>query len=61
MLPLKLLEWVDKSKLSWHYLAINPNAISILKDNQYLFDLSLLSINKNAIELIKDKPDKINW
>jgi hypothetical protein len=42
-------------------LSSNPNAISLLKDNQDKIDWHILSSNPNAISLLKDNQDKINW
>jgi len=38
-LPMKLLDWIDKNKINWNYLSINPNAVQLLKANKDKIDL----------------------
>src|SRR6056300_1512819 len=63
ILPSKyvLLDWIDKDKLDWFWLSLNPNAIDLLKENQDKIDWINLSINPNAIDLLKENQDKIDW
>jgi hypothetical protein len=58
MLPMKLLDWIDKSKLDLFYLSLNPNAIEILKENYDLIEWSMLSRNHNIIKFTKKKLKK---
>ena len=57
ILPTKyvLLDWIDKDKIDWYTLFLNPNAIDLLKDNQDKVDWNGLSHNTNAIDLIKER------
>lgn len=61
--PNKLLPWVIPSRLAWHELSRNPNALSLLEANQDLINWDYLCQNPNpeAIQLIEQRPDKINW
>ena len=59
-LPMCLLPWIDKSKLNWYSLLLNPNAIELLKENPKKIDWDYLSYNPNAIDLLKKNPKKIN-
>jgi hypothetical protein len=63
ILPSKyvLLDWIDKGKLDWMSLSVNPNAIDLLEENYNEIDWNWLSINPNAIDLLKENYDKINW
>jgi hypothetical protein len=36
---MKLLDWIDKNKINWNYLSINPNAVQLLKANKDKIDL----------------------
>jgi hypothetical protein len=58
---LKLRDWIDINTLDWNGLAFNPNAISLLKENQNKINWYNLSVNPNAISLFKENQDKINW
>ena len=40
---------------------MNPNAISILENNQDKVDWNQLSQNPNAIDLLDKNQDKISW
>jgi hypothetical protein len=57
ILPSKyvLLDWINKDKINWSYLSLNPNAIDLLKDNQDKIDWYLLSANPNAIDLLETR------
>ena len=57
----KLLDWIDKSKLSNYGLSMNKRSIQFLKENPDKIHWSGLSANPNAIDLLKDNLDKINW
>jgi hypothetical protein len=61
MLPMKLLDWIDKSKLDLFYLSLNPNAIEILKENYDLIEWSMLSRNHNIIKFTKKEIKEIYW
>ena len=58
---MKLLDWIDKTKLDLFYLSLNPNAISILKEKYDLIDWSMLSRNHNIIKFTKKNINKIDW
>ena len=49
----KLKSWIDKSKLDWDCLTLNPNAITLLEKNFDRIDWNYLSSNINAIHLIE--------
>ena len=59
----KLLDWVDTDKLLWEFLAMNPNAISILEKNlNRLSEIGwgLLASNPNAIHILEKNSNIIN-
>ena len=56
-----LHDWIDVNKLNWGYLASNPAAIELLKENQDKINWSRLSKNPAAIDLLKENQDKIDW
>jgi hypothetical protein len=58
---LKLIDWIDIKKINWDYLTINPNAVSLLQENQDKIYWPNLSKNPNAIDLLKENQDKIYW
>ena len=62
-LPMCLLDWIDKSKINWDMLSLNPCAIELLKEHPDKINWTQLSRNScaEAIELLKDNLDKINW
>ena len=60
-LPMCLLDWIDKDKIDWRYLSLNPNAIDLLKANPDKIIWWYLSLNPNAIDLLKANQDKIDW
>ena len=47
----KLLDWIDESKLDWHILSSNENAMELLKANPEKIDWSCFSINPNIFKL----------
>jgi hypothetical protein len=51
MISLKLLDWIDKSKLDWYYISSNPCAITLIKENPDKINWAELSTNPNAIEI----------
>ncbi len=69
----KLLDWIDESKLDWHDLAVNENAMYLLE--QYIddckegyatgkkckFNLERLSLNPSAIYWLEKNKKYINW
>jgi len=57
-LPMCLLDWIDKSKISWSNLSLNPNAIKLLRENPDKIFWLNLSFNKNAIQLLIENKDK---
>ena len=63
ILPTKyvLLDWIDKDKLNWDSLCLNPNAIDLLLKNKDKINWDKLSANPNAIDLLKKNQDKIRW
>ena len=54
-LPMCLLDWIDKYKLEWWGLSLNPNAINLLKANQDKIDWYELSENPNIFTYNYDK------
>lgn len=52
---------VDANRINWLKLSANPNAIELLKANQYRINWDRLSANPNAIELLETNKDRINW
>ena len=48
-------------KISWFYLARNPNAIHLLEQNLDKINWVILSANPNAIYLLEQNVDKIYW
>ena len=60
-IPMKLRDWVDKSKINWDDLSSNPNAIQLLEKNPDKIYWSWLSRNPNAIKLLEQNPDNIDW
>jgi hypothetical protein len=57
----KLLSWIDKDKLNWKSLSLNPNSIHYLEQNQDKIIWDYLSLNLNAIHLLEKNQDKIDW
>ena len=57
----KLINWIDKDKISWFGLSRNPNAIQLLEQNQDKIDWVGLSRNPNAIHLLEQNQNKIEW
>ena len=47
----KLRDWIDKSKLNWSYLSLNPNAINLLEKNQDKINWNELSRNPSIFEM----------
>ena len=45
----KLKDWIDINNLDWKQLSRNPNAISLLIENQDKIEWNNLSLNENAI------------
>jgi hypothetical protein len=62
-LPMCLLDWIDKDKIDWLNLSLNPNAIALLRENPDKINWVHLSSNVNAeaIALLKEHPLEINW
>ena len=64
-LPLRLLDWINESKLDWIGISGNPspNAIQMLKKNPDKIYWNWLSGNSSfdAIQILKENPEKINW
>jgi len=60
-IPMKLLDWLDKSKLDWDGLSKNPNAIPLLERNPEKINWDCLSLNPNGIPLLKKNLEKIYW
>ena len=58
---LKLRDWIDKNKIGWDWLSLNPNAIHILEQNLDKINWDCLSFNPNAIHLLEQNLDKIDW
>jgi hypothetical protein len=48
----KLLNWIDKDKLNFKWLSLNPNTIHLLKQNKGKIHWNWLSLNPNAIYLL---------
>jgi hypothetical protein len=57
----KLLDWVDESKLCWEKLSINYNAIDLLEKHPDKIIWFWLSQNPAAIHLLENHPDRIDW
>ena len=58
----KLLDWVDKKKLTnIILLSGNINAINLLEKYPEIINWDLLSFNPNAIHLLEKNPDNIDW
>ena len=59
----KLKDWIDKDKIKWKQLSLNPSAraIALLEHNQDKIDWFYLSINPSALTLLENNQDKINW
>ena len=53
MVPMKLRDWIDESKIDWNMLSANPNAICLLEQNKDKIDWCFLSCNSNAIHLLE--------
>ncbi len=51
----KLSYWIDKDKLIWEELSLNPNAIYLLESNPNKINWDNLSYNMSAIDLIKNE------
>jgi len=60
---MKLRDWVDKDKLNWNFLSLNPNAIELLKENPDKINWYRLCLNENpnVIKILKENKDKIDW
>ncbi len=58
---MKLSNWIIESRINWHLLSKNKNAIDLLEDNLNKIDWNELSLNQNAIDLLEKNLDKINW
>ena len=58
---MKLLDWVNESKLDWEYLSENPSAISLLEKNPNRIEWHWFCRNSAAIFLIESNLDRINW
>ena len=58
---LKLRDWIDKTKINWDQLSINPNSINLLENNLKYINWELLSENTEAKDLIEKNLSKINW
>lgn len=54
MIPYKLKDWIDKSKLDWSNLTLNDLAFSLLDENKDKIDIWLLGSNPNSYLLILD-------
>jgi hypothetical protein len=52
---MKLLDWIDESKIDWTLLSENPNAINLLEQNPDKIDWFWLCLNPNAIHLLEKK------
>ena len=50
-----LLDWIDKNKLNWNMLSLNPNAIDLLEEHYDNIDWENLSQNPNAIKILKKR------
>ena len=63
LFPVKyvLRSWIPLNKLVLNSLSSNPNAIDLLRENQYKIDWKFLSENPNAIELLRANPEEIDW
>ena len=46
----KLKDWVDKDKIDWSYLYLNPSALTLLEKNQDKIEWSYLSENPAIFE-----------
>ena len=46
---MKLVDWIDISKIDWSTLCYNENAIELLRENQDKINWHLLCLNENAI------------
>jgi len=57
---LNLRSWIDKDKINWGSLSLNPNAIHLLEKNVDKIYWDGLSKNPNAIHLLEQKLNKIN-
>ena len=44
-----LLDWIDVHKINWSLLSSNPNAMTLLEQNQDKINWTSLSSNPNAI------------
>ena len=57
ILPAKyvLLDWIDKDKLNWNMLSLNPNAIDLLEENYDKINWENLCSNPNAIKILKER------
>jgi hypothetical protein len=54
----KLLNWIDKDKIYWDWLSLNPNAIYYLEQNPDKINWNWLSKNPNAIHYLEQNQDK---
>ena len=55
-----LKEWINKEKLDWSGLSLNPCAIRLLEQNQEKIDWRNLNQNPNAINLLIKNPKRID-
>ena len=60
-----LLHWIDINNLDWHWLSVNPNAISLLKNNYDKINWLNLSgnelLNTNVQEHTNNIYKKLYW
>lgn len=63
MIPYKLLDWIDVTKLNWSDLSKNENAKNLLEQNPDKINWEKLSENTSpfATHLLEKHPEKINW
>lgn len=61
MIPYKLLDWIDVTKVNYRTLSKNPNAKKLLEHDK----IDWVSLSENtapwATHLLEQHPDKINW
>jgi hypothetical protein len=58
---MKLLDWIDESKLNWVVLSANPAAIHLLEANPNRINCHVFSGNPAAIHLLEANANRINW
>ena len=46
----KLKDWIDKDKIYWSQLSLNPSALTLLEKNQDKIDWTQLSANPSIFE-----------